>query len=67
MESIAVQTQIQIVEPARQGPGITRPNRDRGDASGLELIAGGQKFVPGLGLVTDADVLENILAIKHAP
>ena len=67
MERVAVQAQIEIIEPAGERPCIAARHGDRRNAGGLQLLAGVEKLVPRFRLAGNAGLLEQILAIEHAP
>ncbi|CAM2160202.1 hypothetical protein PT2222_70185 [Paraburkholderia tropica] len=67
VELVAVQAQVEIIEPARECPRVASAHGDRRDAGGFELLAVVEKLVPGFRLVRDADLLEQVLTIEHAP
>ncbi len=67
VERVAVHAQVEIVEPAGEGPRVAAADRDRRDAGRLQLLARVEKLVPRLRLVGDADLAEQVLAIEQPP
>ncbi|CAM2151474.1 hypothetical protein PT2222_260033 [Paraburkholderia tropica] len=65
MERVAVDAQIQIVEPRGERPAVARGDGDRLHADGLELLAGVEEFVPRFRFFLDAGLLEQVLAIEE--
>jgi len=67
VELRAVDAHVQVVEPGGSRPLEAGADRDRGDAGGIQRVAGAQELVPGLRHFGDAHLLKERGAIVDGP